>query len=102
MNEEGIKVSAKPILALTCFNKDMQHIFSKFQNFDGLDSFSETHIKSPLTGADKREKREKLYDHFLSSIDDINLVLYFGQLKLISGIFLNTILKLKLQYSNSI
>lgn len=61
-----------------------------FQNFDGLDSFSEASIKSPLKGESQRKRRQQLYKHLLSEIDDINMILYFGQLKLIAGKFYKT------------
>lgn len=55
------------------------------QNFDGLDSFSEAFIKSPLKGEAQRKSRQQLYSHLMTDMDDINMILYFGQLKLIAG-----------------
>ncbi|XP_053957875.1 uncharacterized protein LOC128863016 [Anastrepha ludens] len=59
-------------------------VFNEYENFDGLDSFSDTGIKSPLKGEENRKRRQLLYNHLMASIDEVNLVLYFGQLKLIS------------------
>nr|XP_014103262.1 uncharacterized protein LOC106627609 isoform X1 [Bactrocera oleae] len=59
-------------------------VFNEYENFDGLDSFSDTSIKSPLKGEAKRKSRQLLYNHMMTSVDEVNLVLYFGQLKLIS------------------
>ncbi|CAD7000098.1 unnamed protein product [Ceratitis capitata] len=59
-------------------------VFNEFKDFDGLDSFSDTGIKSPLKGEEKRKSRQLLYNHLMTSVDEVNLVLYFGQLKLIS------------------
>uniref|UniRef100_A0A1B0ANX6 Condensin complex subunit 1 C-terminal domain-containing protein n=1 Tax=Glossina palpalis gambiensis TaxID=67801 RepID=A0A1B0ANX6_9MUSC len=57
-------------------------VFNEFKNFDGLDSFAEAHIKSPLKGESHQKSRQLLYEHFLKDMDDINMILYFGQLKL--------------------
>ncbi|XP_054082584.1 uncharacterized protein LOC105219195 isoform X2 [Zeugodacus cucurbitae] len=59
-------------------------VFNEYENFDGLDSFSDTGIKSPLKGEGKRKSRQLLYNHLMAAVDEVNLVLYFGQLKLIS------------------
>uniref|UniRef100_A0A1I8PIM8 Uncharacterized protein n=2 Tax=Stomoxys calcitrans TaxID=35570 RepID=A0A1I8PIM8_STOCA len=59
-------------------------VFNEYKNFDGLDSFSETSIKSPLKGESQRKRRQQLYKHLMEDMDDINMILYFGQLKLIS------------------
>ncbi|XP_067624836.1 uncharacterized protein Cap-D3 [Eurosta solidaginis] len=59
-------------------------VFNEYENFDGLDSFSDTGIKSPLKGEGKRKSRQLLYNHLMASVDEVNLILYFGQLKLIS------------------
>lgn len=58
-----------------------------FKNFDGLDSFSEACIKSPLKGESQQKLRQQLYSHLMADMDDINMILYFGQLKLIAGKF---------------
>ncbi|XP_017476696.1 PREDICTED: uncharacterized protein LOC108366748 [Rhagoletis zephyria] len=58
-------------------------VFNEYEDFDGLDSFSDTRIKSPLKGEEKRKSRQLLYNHLMASVDQVNLVLYFGQLKLI-------------------
>lgn len=60
-------------------------MFIFFQNFDGLDSFSEAYIKSPLIGESQRKRRQQLYTHLMVDMDDINMISYFGQLKLIAG-----------------
>ncbi|XP_073826678.1 chromosome associated protein D3 isoform X2 [Musca autumnalis] len=59
-------------------------VFNEYKNFDGLDSFSETFIKSPLKGESHRKHRQLLYKHLMEDMDDINMILYFGQLKLIA------------------
>uniref|UniRef100_A0A1I8N774 Uncharacterized protein n=1 Tax=Musca domestica TaxID=7370 RepID=A0A1I8N774_MUSDO len=59
-------------------------VFNEYKNFDGLDSFSEAFIKSPLKGESHRKRRQLLYKHLMEDMDDINMVLYFGQLKLIA------------------
>ncbi|XP_065355680.1 condensin-2 complex subunit D3-L [Calliphora vicina] len=59
-------------------------VFNEYKNFDGLDSFSEAFIKSPLKGEVQRKCRQQLYGHLMTDMDDINMILYFGQLKLIA------------------
>ncbi|XP_061386996.1 uncharacterized protein LOC133321941 [Musca vetustissima] len=59
-------------------------VFNEYKNFDGLDSFSEAFIKSPLKGEAHRKRRQMLYKHLMEDMDDINMILYFGQLKLIA------------------
>ncbi|XP_055920724.1 condensin-2 complex subunit D3 [Eupeodes corollae] len=59
-------------------------VLNEYPNFEGLDTFSENMIKSPLKGEDKRKVRHKLYDHFMQSIDDVHLIMYFSNLKLIA------------------
>ncbi|XP_046801145.1 uncharacterized protein LOC111681677 [Lucilia cuprina] len=59
-------------------------VFNEYKNFDGLDSFQEAFIKSPLKGENQRKYRQQLYSHLMTDMDDINMILYFGQLKLIA------------------
>lgn len=63
-------------------------MFFIVKNFEGLDSFAETYIKSPLKGESQRKSRQQLYNHLMANIDDVNMILYFGQLKLIAGKFI--------------
>lgn len=70
---------------LKTLNYDLIHLL--FKNFDGLDSFSEAFINSPLKGESNRKLRQQLYSHLMADMDDINMILYFGQLKLIAGKF---------------
>ncbi|XP_055837602.1 uncharacterized protein LOC129906003 [Episyrphus balteatus] len=59
-------------------------VLNEYPNFEGLDTFTENMIKSPLKGDDKRKTRNKLYDHFMQSIDDVHLIMYFNNLKILA------------------
>ncbi|XP_055376389.1 condensin-2 complex subunit D3 [Condylostylus longicornis] len=72
------------LLFQTCL-LECPFVYNDYMQFDGFDSFSGIEIRSPLNGEEHRRSRYLLYNAFIMKIDDINLLMFFDNLKIIYG-----------------